>query len=152
MKTILTTITLILALSHSGLAQQQTPRNLRHDMTPEERMQMQVAMAQRQTALMKERLNLDADQEKNIGEINMKYAVLRIQIADLAQSQEGIDIRTLMTELEEKQENDILPFLNEDQMEPYFELKKEQEERRQHMRQSGGGSGQRGSGQRRHRE
>jgi uncharacterized membrane protein YgcG len=151
MKTLFTTITLIFALAYSGLAQHAEIRDLRHELTPEERMQMQVAMAQRQTEQMKERLKLDKEQEKAINEINLKYAVLRAQIIDLARTQEDIDVRALMTELEEKLENEILPFLNPDQIDPYFELRKEQQERRQQMQQDrggqrGGGGGQRGGG------
>ncbi|MDR1951028.1 MAG: hypothetical protein LBP96_02215 [Bacteroidales bacterium] len=155
MKTILTTATLVFALSFNCSAQQQQVMFRQgQQMTPEERTQLQVTMAQRQTQQMKERLKLDAEQEKAIGEINLKYAVLRVQVTDLAQSQEGADIPALMTELEAKQENDILPFLNENQIEPYYELKKEQQERRQQMMQRRGDGGgqppqQRGEGQQR---
>jgi hypothetical protein len=159
MKTLLTTAILLFALSYSSSAQQAQPRNLRHELTPEERTQMQVNMAERQTQQMKERLKLDEEQEKAVREINLKYTMLRVQILDLAQTQEGFDIPALLAELEEKRENEILPFLNDDQIDPYFALKKEQEERRLQMRQQGDGQPpgrpgapidrQRGDGQRR---
>ena len=136
MKTILTTIVMILALSYSSSAQQQTPRNQRHEMTPEERIQMQANQAQRQTEQMKTRLTLDEEQAKVIGEINLKYAVLRAQILEAARTEEGLDIRALITELEEKRENEILPFLNENQLDTYFTFKKEQEGRREQFQQN----------------
>jgi predicted nucleic acid-binding OB-fold protein len=150
MKTILTTAILLFALSYGSSAQQAQQRNLRQELTPEELAQMQVNMAQRQTQQMKERLKLDEEQEKAINEINLRYAVLRAQITELARTEQDLDIPALMTELEQKQENEILPFLNEDQMEPYYALKKEQQERRQQMQQRQGGQqgGQRGEGQR----
>jgi hypothetical protein len=149
MKTIFTTAILLFALSYCSSAQQTTQRNLRYELSPEERAQMQVTMAQRQTQQMKERLKLDEEQEKAISEINLRYGVLRMQITDLAQTEPELDVPALMTELEEKQENEILPFLNEDQIEPYYALKKEQQERRLQMQQrQGGQGGQRGEGQR----
>ena len=148
MKAIFTTIVLVFALGYGGFAQQVMRMNM-NQMTPEERTRMQVMMAQRQTQQMKERLKLDEEQEKAISEINVRYAVLRVQLAELAQTQEGTDLPALLRELEERQENEILPFLNEDQIDPYFALKKEQQERMQRMMQQQGAGGQRGGGQQR---
>ena len=136
MKTTITTIAMILALSYGSSAQNTTPRNLRHQMSSEERTQMQANAAQRQTEQMKERLNLDEEQTKAIGEINVKYSVLRVQIIEAARTEEGLDVRALIMELEEKRENEILPFLNENQLDTYFTFKKEQEGRREQFQQN----------------
>ncbi|MDR0437148.1 MAG: hypothetical protein LBH22_02460 [Bacteroidales bacterium] len=151
MKTILSLIVLTVALSFNGSAQQPI-QNLRYDFTPEERMQMQVRMTQQQTREMATRLGLDKEQEQAIGEINLKYTLLRIQIMELAQTEEVLDIRALMDELEEKREKEILPFLEEHQMEVYYVVKEEQQKRRQQMQQQRGEQRQRGDGQRRQRE
>ena len=150
MRTTLFTIVLV-ALSLNGSAQQPI-QNLRYDFTPEERMQMQIMMTQQQTREMVTRLNLDEEQEHAIGEINLKYILLRIQIMELAQTEEGLDIRALMNELEDKREKEVLPFLEEHQIEQYYVLKEEQQKRRQQMQQRGGGQREGGSGQRRQRE
>jgi len=151
MKAIFTSIVLTLVLSYSGSAQQGGgARNMRQQMSPEEIAQMHATTANRQTEQMKERLKLDAEQEKAIGEINLKYVTLRTQLMQLARTQEGADIPALMAELDELRDNEILPFLNSDQVEPYFALKKEQQEqqdqRMQRMMQQGGGGQQRGVG------
>ena len=138
MKTILTTAILIFALSFYCSAQQTVVvqgGGQRHQMTPEEQAQMLATAAQRQTAQMKERLNLDEEQEKAIGEINLKYARLRNGIIELARTQEGVDLVVLMQELEEKRDNEILPFLNNDQIDTYTAFRKEQQVRVQQMQQ-----------------
>ena len=134
MKTKITTIILIFALGYSSFAQQQAPRGgMRQQLTPEQ----QVQMAQRQTERMKESLKLDEEQEKEVRTINLKYAVLRAQIAEAARAEEGIDLRALLTELEEKREGEILPILNAEQIEIFITQKNEQQERQQQMRQRG---------------
>ena len=131
MKTHLTTVILLLALGYSSLAQQAEPRNLRQQLTPEELIQMQTSMAQYQTAQMKERLNLDEEQEAVIGEINLKYTIFRTKVMEMVrESPDSLDLQTLLNELEAKWDNEILPFLNEDQVEPYYAFKQEQQQRR----------------------
>jgi len=133
MKTILT-IALILALNNVSFAQQGS-RNSRQQMTPEQREEMLTVSAQRQTERMTEFLELNEEQQEAIHAINLKYAVLRVQITEAARTQEGMDIRTLLNELDERRDDEILPILNENQIDRFLEQKKEAQERREEMRQ-----------------
>jgi Spy/CpxP family protein refolding chaperone len=130
MKKILTTIAAMLLLSNSIFAQQQRPQ-----LSPEEMAQRQTANAQRQTQEMKERLKLTDEQEKSISEINLKYAKLRTEAMQAAQSNRS-NMQEITAELDKKRDEEILPLLNKDQVEPYHELKREQAQRRP---QGGGG-------------
>jgi ABC-type lipoprotein release transport system permease subunit len=133
MKTI-TTIALIFALSYASFAQQSTEQR-RQRMNPEQREQMQVSSAQRQTEQMKALLNLDEEQESAIHKINLKYTILRTQVSEATRTEEGTNVRGFLSELEEKRESEILPILNENQIEIFFTQKKEQQERREQMRE-----------------
>ncbi|MDR1950759.1 MAG: hypothetical protein LBP96_00835 [Bacteroidales bacterium] len=138
MTKILTTIAVLLLLSNSITAQQ-PQRGMRPQGTPEEMAQRQTANAERQTQEMKERLKLNADQEKSIGEINLKYAKLRTSVMETARA-EGGNVQELVAELDKKHDNEILPLLNKDQVDPYHELRKEQAQRRQQGGRQGGGN------------
>ena len=137
----ITAIALILALSYVSFAQesenreQRSQRESRQRMTPERREQMTNASAQRQTEQLKVQLNLDEEQEKTIEAINLKYAVLRTQVSEAARVEQNANARELLNELDGKREAEILPILNENQIEVFFKNKTEQQERRQQMRE-----------------
>jgi hypothetical protein len=133
MKTKLTIVALLVALSFNSFAQQL--RESRQRMDPAEREQMLIASANRQTEQMKELLSLDEEQEEAVNRINLRYAVLRTQVTEAARAQEGANLRELLAELEAKREAEILPVLNENQMEIFINHRKEQQERRDQMRQ-----------------
>jgi hypothetical protein len=156
----ITTFALILTLSYVGFAQQQEVRNLRHEFTPEEREQLRLSSeqqdqstrgqrgrqtpeereqmlmnsAQRQTERLKELLNLSEEQENAVSEINYRYAILRIQVSQVARTEERADLRELLSELDEKRDAEILPVLNEKQAELFIQSKNDQQERREQMR------------------
>ncbi|MCL2028298.1 MAG: hypothetical protein FWG79_07410 [Bacteroidales bacterium] len=137
----ITAIALILALSYVSFAQesenreQRSQRESRQRMTPERREQMTNTSAQRQTEQLKVQLNLDEEQEKTIEAINLKYAVLRTQVSEAARVEQNANARELLNELDGKREAEILPILNENQIEVFFKNKTEQQERRQQMRE-----------------
>ena len=133
---------LILALSYASFAQQGPPRGQRQALTPEQMEQMQIAQAQRQTEQMKTNLKLDEEQERTIGAINLKYVILRTQISEAARADQSLNLRELLNELDERRLDEILPILNEDQIEAFLKQRVEEIERREQRfeerRQRGG--------------
>ena len=135
MKTILTIAILIFALSNISFAQQTPPRSQRQQMTPEQREEMLTASAQRQTDRMTEFLELDQEQQEAVHAINLKYAILRVQITEAARSEEGMHLPTLLNELDERRADEILPILNDSQIERFLEQRKEAQQQREQMRE-----------------
>ncbi|MCL2413615.1 MAG: hypothetical protein FWC98_05720 [Bacteroidales bacterium] len=128
MRTFLTTLILIFALNSVGFSQRQV--------TPEEREQTQISSAQRQTDLIAEFLDLTDEQADTIFQINLKFALLRMQLIDETRGGDRAGLRERLDELNEQREVEIMPLLNPEQAELFLENKREAEQRREQMRRA----------------
>ncbi len=131
MKTVLTLLAFTVALNFNGFAQQSGTAEPQKR-TPEE---IQTMVAKRQTEQLVKQLNLDAKQEKSVGEVNHKYAVLRAKVIESSKQEKNVNVRSEMLELNEKRENEILKLLNAEQTATYNTAREERERRREQLRE-----------------
>lgn len=106
-------------------------RGEQRNMNPED-------MAKNQTKELKEKLDLDSKQEKKVYELNLKSANKMVAMRDEMRSGNGDRdaMRQKMTELRNEQNKEMKKILSDDQ---YKKYEKYVEERRNNMRNRGGG-------------